>query len=244
MGKLDGKNILITGGSTGIGKASLDLFIEEGAEKIILADYNEEASQSVVDEHPEKVVFVKTDVGVEEDIEHLFDEINKEVKKLDIVFNNAGVGNQEPTHELSFEDWRRTVAIDLDGLFLIAQKAIKLMLNQDQGGVIVNTASMYGTVGAPTSAAYTAAKGGVINLTRTLGLEYAEAGIRVNSLAPGFIDTPILGEDIRDSLVEITPMKRLGRADEIAKAALFLASDDSSFMTGATLVVDGGYTAG
>ena len=111
------------------------------------------------------------------------------------------------------------------------------------GGTIVNTASMYGWVGSPGSAAYNAAKGGVLNLTRSLALEYATKNIRVNSLAPGFIDTPIIPEESKKELASITPMQRLGKAEEMAKAVLFMASDDSSFMTGNTLTVDGGYTA-
>lgn len=244
MGKLDGKNVLLTGGSTGIGRATLDLFVKEGAKKIILADYNAEGGQAIANEYPEVVVFVKTDVGVKEDIDQLFEVIKEEIDHLDIVFNNAGIGSETPSHEVDFEDWRRTLAIDLDGLFLISQYAIQMMLKQGNGGAIVNNASMYGTVGAATSAAYTAAKGAVINLSRTLGLEYAEEGIRVNALAPGFVDTPILPKESVTALAEITPMKRLGTPEELAKATLFLASDDSSFMTGATLVVDGGYTAG
>ena len=111
------------------------------------------------------------------------------------------------------------------------------------GGTIVNTASMYGWVGSPGSAAYNAAKGGVINLTRSLALEYAEQNIRINSLCPGFIDTPIIPEESKQALAAITPMKRLGKAEEMAKAVLFMASDDSTFMTGNSLTVDGGYTA-
>lgn len=111
------------------------------------------------------------------------------------------------------------------------------------GGTIVNTASMYGWVGSPGSAAYNAAKGGVVNLTRSLALEYAEQNIRINALCPGFIDTPIIPEESKQALAVATPMKRLGKAEEMAKAVLFMASDDSSFMTGNSLIVDGGYTA-
>lgn len=111
------------------------------------------------------------------------------------------------------------------------------------GGAIVNTASMYGWVGSPGSAAYNAAKGGVINLTRSLALEYAEQNIRINSLCPGFIDTPIIPEESKQALAQLTPMKRLGQAEEMARAVLFMACDDSSFMTGNSLTVDGGYTA-
>ena len=130
----------------------------------------------------------------------------------------------------------------MDAVFLFSQAAIKEFLKSGKG-VIVNTASMYGWVGSPGSAAYNAAKGGVINLTRSLGLEYAERNIRVNALCPGFIETPILGETDREFLSNATPMKRLGTSEEMAKAVLYLASDDSSFMTGNSLILDGGYTA-
>ena len=147
-----------------------------------------------------------------------------------------------PTEKLDYAEWRKTVNVDLDGVFLVAREAIRKFLKTG-GGVLVNTASMYGLVGAPGSAAYNAAKAGVANLTRSLALEYAEKNIRVNALAPGFIDTPILGDTDRNALIQATPMKRLGKPEEMAKAVLFMASDDSSFMTGHILTVDGGYTA-
>lgn len=125
---------------------------------------------------------------------------------------------------------------------MVARESIREMLKIG-GGTIVNTASMYGWVGSPGSAAYNAAKGGVVNLTRSLALEYAEQNIRVNSLCPGFIDTPIIPEESKQALSAATPMKRLGQAEEMAKAVLFLASDDSSYMTGNSLIIDGGYTA-
>ncbi|GAB3063321.1 hypothetical protein GCM10027286_28600 [Virgibacillus ainsalahensis] len=161
---------------------------------------------------------------------------------MDVLFNNAGIGATKPTEEVTFDEWRKTVSVDLDGVFLVAQTAIKEFLKAD-GGTIVNTASMYGWVGAPGSAAYNAAKGGVINLTRSLGLEYADRNIRVNALCSGFIDTPILGETDRQGLISATPMNRLGTSEEMAKAVLFMASDDSAFMTGNSITVDGGYTA-
>lgn len=135
-----------------------------------------------------------------------------------------------------------TVNVDLDGVFLIARESIREMLKTG-GGAIVNTASMYGWVGSPGSAAYNAAKGGVINLTRSLALEYAEQNIRINALCPGFIDTPIIPGESKQALAAATPLKRFGQAEEMAKAVLFLASDDSSYMTGSSLIVDGGYTA-
>lgn len=147
-----------------------------------------------------------------------------------------------PSHDLEYSEWRKTVNVDLDGVFLVARGAIREML-QTGCGAIVNTASMYGWVGSPGSAAYNAAKGGVINLTRSLALEYAEKNIRVNALCPGFIDTPIIPEEDKQVLAATTPLKRLGKSEEMAKAVLFMASDDSSFMTGNSLTVDGGYTA-
>lgn len=175
-------------------------------------------------------------------MKNIYETTIKQFGKVDILFNNAGIGAVKPTEELSYKEWRKTVEVDLDGVFLVAQGAIKEFLKSG-GGVIVNTASMYGWVGAPGSAAYNAAKAGVVNFTRSIGVEYATRNIRVNALCPGFIDTPILGDTDREFLKNATPMKRLGKPEEMAKAVLFLASDDSSFMTGNCLIVDGGYTA-
>lgn len=244
MGKLQDKVAVITGGVSGIGAATARLFAQEGA-KLVLVDFNEEKGNAFVDELKSEgyeVVFVKADVTSEEDVKNIYNVVLDTFGKVDILFNNAGIGAVKPTEELTYAEWRRTVEVDLDGVFLVAQGAIKEFLKSG-GGVIVNTASMYGWVGAPGSAAYNAAKAGVINFTRSIGLEYATRNIRVNALCPGFIDTPILGETDREFLTNATPMKRLGKAEEMAKAVLFLASDDSSFMTGNSLVVDGGYTA-
>jgi NAD(P)-dependent dehydrogenase (short-subunit alcohol dehydrogenase family) len=244
MSKLQDKVAVITGGISGIGAATARLFASEGA-KLVLGDFNEEkgaAFEAELKSEGYEVVFVKADVTSEEDVKNIYETALKTFGKVDILFNNAGIGAVKPTEELTYAEWRRTVEVDLDGVFLVAQGAIKEFLKAG-GGVIVNTASMYGWVGSPGSAAYNAAKAGVINLTRSLGLEYATRNIRVNALCPGFIETPILGETDRGYLTNATPMKRLGRAEEMAKAVLFMASDDSSFMTGNSLVVDGGYTA-
>ncbi|AXI08509.1 short-chain dehydrogenase [Oceanobacillus zhaokaii] len=244
MGKLQDKVAVITGGVSGIGAATARLFAAEGA-KLVLADFNKEkgtAFEAELKSEGAEVVFVKADVTNEEDVKNIYDTALSAFGKVDILFNNAGIGAVKPTEELTYSEWRKTVEVDLDGVFLVAQAAIKEFLKTG-GGVIVNTASMYGWVGSPGSAAYNAAKAGVINLTRSLGLEYAERNIRVNALCPGFIETPILGETDREFLTNATPMKRLGKAEEIAKAVLFMASDDSSFMTGNFIIVDGGYTA-
>ena len=240
MGKLQGKTIVITGGASGIGAATAQLFAKEGA-KLVLVDLNEEKGQAFALELPD-ALFVKADITDEAQVQNVYAQAAEKYGQVDIVFNNAGIGKVTPTHELSYEEWRRTVNVDLDGVFLVAREAIRAF-QKTGGGVIVNTASMYGWVGSPGSAAYNAAKGGVVNLTRSLGLEYADQNIRVNALCPGFIDTPIIPEESKDILKEMTPMKRLGQSEEMAKAVLFLASDDSSFMTGSSLIVDGGYTA-
>lgn len=244
MGKLQDQVALITGGVSGIGAATAELFAEEGA-KLILVDMNEELGAKFEEELKAKgrdVLFIKADVTNEDEVKNIFSTTLATYGRLDILFNNAGIGAVKPTEELSYKEWRRTVEIDLDAVFLFAQAGIQEFLKAGRG-VIVNTASMYGWVGSPGSAAYNAAKGGVINLTRSLGLEYAERNIRVNALCPGFIETPILGETDREFLTNATPMKRLGTPEEMAKAVLFLASDDSAFMTGNSLIVDGGYTA-
>lgn len=242
--KLDGKVAVITGGASGIGAATARLFASEGA-KLVLVDLNEEKGLAFQDElksEGHEALFVKADITSEEDVKNFYEQAVSTFGKVDIVFNNAGIGRTVPTEEVTYEEWRKTVNVDLDGVFLVAQAGIKQFLKQG-GGVMVNTASMYGWVGAPGNAAYNAAKGGVINLTRSLGIEFAARNIRVNALCPGYIDTPIIPEDYKAVLAESTPMKRLGQAEEMAKAVLFLASDDSSFMTGNTLTVDGGYTA-
>lgn len=242
--KLQGKVAIITGGASGIGAATARLFVEEGA-KVVLVDLNEEkgkAFEAELKAQNADALFVIANITSEEEVQNIYKETIAAFGKVDIVFNNAGIGRVTPTEELEYAEWRNTVNVDLDGVFLVARDAIREMLKSG-GGTIVNTASMYGWVGSPGSAAYNAAKGGVINLTRSLALEYATKNIRVNALAPGFIDTPIIPEESKEVLKTMTPMQRLGQSEEMAKAVLFLASDDSSFMTGNVLTVDGGYTA-
>ncbi|KOP67385.1 short-chain dehydrogenase [Bacillus sp. FJAT-18019] len=244
MGKLQNKVAVITGGASGIGAATARLFVEEGA-KVVLVDLNEEkgkAFEAELKELHHEALFIKANITSEEEVAGIFKQAINAFGKVDVVFNNAGIGRVHSSHDLAYSEWRNTINVDLDGVFLVAREAIREMLKAG-GGTIVNTASMYGWVGSPGSAAYNAAKGGVINLTRSLALEYAEQNIRINALCPGFIDTPIIPEESKQALAAVTPMKRLGQAEEMAKAVLFMASEDSSFMTGNTLTVDGGYTA-
>ncbi len=244
MGKLQNKVAVITGGASGIGAATARLFAAEGA-KIVIVDLNEEKGKAFENEltsQQAEALFIKANITDEAEVAKLFQQTIEAFGAVDIVFNNAGIGHVQPSHELEYSEWRNTVNVDLDGVFLVAREAIREMLKAG-GGTIVNTASMYGWVGSPGSAAYNAAKGGVVNLTRSLALEYAEHHIRVNALCPGFIDTPIIPEESKQALAAATPLKRLGLPEEMAKAVLFLASEDSSFMTGNSLIVDGGYTA-
>ena len=244
MTKLQNKVAIITGGASGIGAATAKLFVENGA-KVVIVDLNEEkgkAFEAELKANGGEALFIKANITSEEEVQHIFSTTVEQFGRVDVLFNNAGIGKVTRTERLSYAEWRNTVNVDLDGVFLVAQAGIKEMLKTG-GGSIINTASMYGLVGSPGSAAYNAAKGGVINLTRSLGLEYAMRGIRVNALCPGFIDTPLIPQEMKEMLSQITPMQRLGRPEEMATAVLFLASDDSSFMTGNTLTIDGGYTA-
>ena len=244
MGKLQNKVAVITGGASGIGAATAQLFVSEGA-KVVLVDLNEEKGKAFEAELKAlnaEAIFVKANITSEDDVANVFKQTVEAFGRVDVVFNNAGIGRVHSSHDLEYSEWRNTVNVDLDGVFLVAREAVREMLKTG-GGTIVNTASMFGLVGSSGSAAYNAAKGGVINLTRSLAVEYAEQNIRINALCPGFIDTPIIPEESKQALSEMTPMKRLGKAEEMATAVLFMACDDSSFMTGNYLTVDGGYTA-
>lgn len=241
MAKLQDKVVIITGGISGIGKASAELFNKEGA-KLVLVDLDENKGNEAAKEIGGETIFVQADVTSEEDAKKVFDTTIEKFGRVDILFNNAGIGVTKATHEVTYAEYRKTVNVDLDAVFLYSKLAIDYFREQGSGNII-NTASMYGWIGAAGNAAYNAAKGGVINLTRSLGIEYAAENIRVNALCPGFIDTPIIPVEMKEALIGITPIGRLGTSEEMAKAALFLAPDDSSFMTANTLTVDGGFTA-
>jgi NAD(P)-dependent dehydrogenase (short-subunit alcohol dehydrogenase family) len=166
--------------------------------------------------------------------------------KLNILFANAGIAQDAPADQLSYESWQRTIDINLSGVFLCDKYAIKQMLAQGAGGVIVNCGSIHSHVGKSRVTAYASAKGGVKLLTQSLSADYASQGIRINAVCPGYIDTPLIQgrtEALNNHLIGLHPMGRLGKPEEVAKAVLFLASDDASFITGTSLLVDGGYTA-
>jgi len=252
--RLANKVALVTGGSSGMGRATAKLFAQEGA-KVAIIGRNESRGRQVVDEIGRdggKAIFVKTDVRLAEDCRRAVDATVDAFGRLDILFNNAGVLYANTVPDCSEEEWDLTIDISLKGTFLMSKLALPIMITQGSG-VIVNNASGWGLVGGKAAAAYCAAKGGVVLLTKAMAIDHARQGIRVNCICPGDVDTPMLEEDARlrkmdfeDYLVAAAdrPMGRIGKSEEIASAVLFLATDASSFMTGATLVVDGGGTAG
>lgn len=245
--RLKDKVAIITGGTFGIGEATAYLFAKEGA-KVVIAARNKEKGARVVQKIKEnggEAMFVRTDVSVEEDIINLMNETVKEYGKIDILFANAGVGDMGDVEDVTLEDWNRTISVDLTGLFLSNKYAIAEM-RKTGGGSIINCASILGHVGQPSVSAYAAAKGGVVNLTRSLAVENAKYNIRVNAVCPGYIETDILSgltDEMLEHLKSLHPVGRLGKPEEVAYPVLFLASDESSFVTGANLLVDGGYTA-
>ena len=252
MGRLDDKVALITGGASGMGKVASHLFAKEGA-KVVLTDVADEAGEAVaaaIRDGGAQAAYVHADVSRASDAEAMVRFAVDTFGGLTVLYNNAGVfperdGSVTETPE---EVWDLTIGINLKGVYLGCRYGIPAMI-ESGGGAIVNVASFVALMGAATpQIAYTASKGGVLSMTREIAVEFARQGVRANALCPGPIETPLLQELLADPdrrqrrLVHI-PMGRFGQAEEIAKAALFLASDESSYMTGAALVVDGGITA-
>ncbi|WP_431028188.1 SDR family NAD(P)-dependent oxidoreductase [Lysinibacillus sp. LZ02] len=245
--KLKDKVAIITGGASGIGEATVRLFAEEGA-KVVIADFSERGKDisEELNANGYDTLFVKTDVTNEENVKQMINETVNKYGKLDIMYANAGIADDAPANELSYERWKRTIDINLSGVFLSDKYSIEQFLKQGTGGVIVNAGSIHSFVSLPEIPAYSSAKGGVRLLTQNLCTAYAKEGIRINAVCPGYIDTPLLDQldsETKEHLASLHPQGRLGKPEEIAKAVLFLACDDASFVNGTTLLVDGGYTA-
>ena len=246
--RLDGKIALVTGASSGIGAQTAKLFSSLGA-KVIAAARREDRLQDLANQYPD-VIAVKCDVGVEADCKNLVDTIINEYGKIDILINNAGISDPIPALEEDLDLFKRVIQIDLISCFHLAQLCAQHMETQESGGAIVNVASIHGFVGSSPNnqPGYTAAKGGLINLTRELALEWARHGIRVNAIAPGYITTEltdemIAGESGRKWIERNTPMRRPGEVTELDGAMLLLASDAGSYITGETIAIDGGWLA-
>lgn len=254
MRRLEGKNVLITGGSTGIGRATAIRFAEEGASVAI--NYRSSAREAEItldgvrDAHksgPGKGMLVQGDVASEEDVRRIFAEVLTAWGRLDILVNNAGIQAANPSHDVTMDDYDRVLGVNLRGAFLCSREALRHFLDRGGGGVILNNSSVHETIPKPQYASYAASKAGLAALSRTLALEYAGEGIRINMVAPGAIATPINQEwtDNPDREAEVAghiPMGRTGEPHEIAAVFAFLASDDASYITGQTIYVDGGLT--
>jgi len=251
--RLEGKAALITGAGAGIGRATAQLFAREGA-SVAVVDLNETTARETVEKiHAEggRAIAIVADVSQPDAVEAMFRDTVAAFGKLNIVFNNAGIVRQGRVEDSSIEDWNAQIATTLTSVFLGCKFAIPL-LRQQGGGVIINMASIAGVIGIVNRAVYSAAKGGVIGLTRAVALDHAAEGIRCVYLAPATIETPSLKERIDSSPDPVgarrafearQPLGRIGRPDDVAHAALYLASDEASFLTGSGLHVDGGMAA-
>jgi NAD(P)-dependent dehydrogenase (short-subunit alcohol dehydrogenase family) len=251
--RLNNKVALITGGTSGIGEATALLFAQEGAE-VAITGRNRQRGPAVVERIKEvgsEAMFLQADVSIAGDCRRVVEETVTAFGRLDILFNNAGVFYPHTATECSEKEWDEQIDINLKGTFLMSKFALPVMIAQSRG-VIINNASGWGIVGGDHAVAYCASKGGVVLMTKAMAIDHGAKGVRVNCICPGDVETPMLPLDAKMRGLKWEeyiagcaqrPLGRVGTAAEIAKAVLFLASDDSSFMTGAALVVDGGGTA-
>ena len=257
MRGLEGKNVLVTGGSSGIGQAIAVRFAEYGANVAInyltTPDEAEGTEEQVhacvhrVRQQDVKDVLVQGDVSKEEDVVRMVEQTVSELGSIDVLINNAGIQISRPSHELSQADFEKVLAVNLRGAFLCAKGALRHFLDSGRGGSIVNVSSVHQVIPKPRFVGYSVSKGGMQNLTRTLALEFAARGIRVNGIGPGATVTPInrswIDDPTKRAMVERhIPMRRAGDAEEMAAVTAFLCSDEAAYITGQTVFVDGGLT--
>ena len=257
MFRLDGKRALITGAGSGIGEAIARLFAAQGAQ-VLVADIQPEAATRVsasIVEHDGVASALTLDVADEAQVCATFADIAAQYGRLDILVNNAGISHVGNILETSLEDWERVLRVNATGVFLCAREGVRRTLEQEpKGGVLINLSSAAALIGLERRVPYSASKGAVLALTRSLAIDYVGAGIRCNALCPGTVQTPFVegylkrnfaGQEdaVRQTLHARQPLGRMGLPEEIAAAALYLASDEAAFVTGSALVIDGGWTA-
>lgn len=237
------KVAVVTGGASGIGLATTKKLLSEGANVIIL---DLKMDEEIINSLGETALYLKCDVSNEENVKNCIEEIIKKFNHIDYLVANAGIGGSaSKPHEVSMDEWNKVISVNQTGIFLLNKYVINEMLKNGKGA-IVNTSSMYGLVGSTTSFAYSASKGAINQMTRSLALTYARDNIRVNAIAPGYVDTPILSmvqDNIKEAMGNELPIGRLGKDTEIANLICYLLSDDASFITGAIIPIDGGFTA-
>lgn len=237
------KVAVVTGGASGIGLATTKKLLSEGANVVIL---DLKMDEEIINRLGGNAIYLKCDVSNEENVKNCIEEIIKKFNHIDYLVANAGIGGSaSKPHEVSMDEWNKVISVNQTGIFLLNKYVINEMLKSGKGAV-VNTSSMYGLVGSTTSFAYSASKGAINQMTRSLALTYARDNIRVNAIAPGYVDTPILSmvpDNVKKAMGNELPIGRLGKDTEIANLICYLLSDDASFITGAIIPIDGGFTA-
>lgn len=238
------KVAVITGGASGIGLATAKKLLGEGS-NVVLVDWNQDVSD-IAKSLSNNCIGIRCDVSSDTDVQKCVNEVIEKFGRIDYLVANAGIGGgPNKAHEVSIDEWNKVIGVNQTGIFLMNKYVISEML-KNGGGAIVNTSSMYGLVGTTMSFAYSASKGAINQMTRSLALTYARDNIRVNAIAPGYVDTPILAsvpKEMKDAMANQLPVGRLGEDTEIANLICYLLSDNATFITGAIVPIDGGFTA-
>lgn len=248
-----GKSVLITGAASGIGLEAAKAFLQNGAD-VYLSDYNgemlSEKGKELFLQYPDSVIVtVPADNTKEEDIEKIVEAVKTNTGKVDILINNAGMSHSAYSMKETRENWVKVIDLNLTSQFFIAQKIANEFMIPQKSGRIINTCSLGGILGIPSAAAYSASKGGVMQITKSLACEWARFGITVNAVCPGYVETPLIKDEMENEkwmayMTMRTPMKRLAKPEDIAGSMLFFASDMAGYITGTSLVIDGGFSSG